>query len=122
MLEGNFDYLTEEEISRKALEFRKSDNYNKRAQLGAFLRYGENVADTIDEIEDTFFGNEEIRNVMDENTGKGEIGRMMNFLKEYEASETWTDTEDNVVWDARGFDIEKIRKIHEVVSGFDFDY
>lgn len=121
MSEQEFDYLREEEISRKALQKRKSNNPIKRGELTAFLKYGEELVEIIEEEETPYINNSDIREKL-ENTNHGDVGRMMNFIQEYDVADTWTDNDAQTIWITDDFDTEGINKIYEVLEGYGFDY
>lgn len=114
-------YLREEEISRKALEMKKSDDQNDLGRLNAFLKYGNQLLEIIESHESQYLKNSEIRENLD-SRNRGDTGRMMNFLKEYDIGETWTDNPNKTIWIKSEFETGEIRKIYEVLDGFNFDY
>mgnify|MGYP006280193027 FL=1 len=114
-------YLREEEISRKALEKKNSDDQNDVGQLNAFLKHGEQLLDIIENHEGSYIKNSYIRENL-ESRNKGDTGRMMNFLKEYDAGKTWTDNPNKTIWIKSEFEKEEIKEMYEVLEGYDLDY
>ena len=117
-----YPYLQEEEISRKAIEMKKSNDPNKIGQLTAFLKHGNALVDIIEEHEGPYLRNSTIREKLEPNNNKGDTGRMMNFINKYEVGETWTNKEENTLWISSEFITDKIEKIYEVLDGYNFDY
>lgn len=121
MAKEKFDYLREEEISRKALEKIRSKSPIERGELTAFLKYGNELTEIIEEEKTPYIKNSDICDKL-ENNKHGDVGRMMNFLEAYDVGETWTKTDSNTIWITDKFDTEEIKKIYEVLEGYEFDY
>mgnify|MGYP006300395711 CR=1 FL=1 len=115
-----YPYNMEEEISRKALEMKKNSDSNDTGKLNAFLNYGKELVEFVEEFQGPHFRNKEIRKYLEPERNRGDVGRMMNFLKEYDVGETWTDNPNKTVWIKDEFDTEKVKKIYEVLEGYDF--